>query len=492
MGRKKVLAALGIVTLLAAGLTWLAAGFRLTVDPDLQLDRITSAHPEVHIPADVRLDVRAFYENRQQAPAWIVEQTLDAKVPAALDLLETAIFHGLDPEDYATSSLRAHRDRLVSATAHERTSSEYQTALIDFDVQLTSALLALGHDVAVGRVPPAQVNPLWRSRRDPPSLPRTLSRAVETDLAGWLDAIAPRHPEYHALKSMLADPARLAAAGREDAASVIAANMERWRWTPDDFGPRHFYVNIPSYTLVARANGADDLSMRVVVGKAETNETPILSGRISGLVFSPSWNIPASIVSRETIPSFLRDRGYLERLGIDALRPSGGRYVRVDPVSLAGSSAGELKRMLYRQRPGPNNALGQVKFPFPNEHDVYLHDTPSDGAFSRAARALSHGCVRLERPDVLAAYALAEADEVNPKSGWTKDQVKRAMSSGREQFVRLPSAIDVHLVYFTVSVNDDGELVFLPDIYHLDTRLADADGPRRQPGSASRRVALFP
>lgn len=124
--------------------------------------------------------------------------------------------------------------------------------------------------------------------------------------------------------------------------------------------------------------------------------------------------------------------------------------------------------MLYRQRPGPDNALGQVKFPFPNEHSVYLHDTPSDGAFGRVMRAISHGCVRLEQPDVLAAWALA------PDSGdadWTGARIKRAMNSGREQFVKLPAPVQVHLVYFTVSVAPDGTLVFLPDIYHLDSRL---------------------
>jgi murein L,D-transpeptidase YcbB/YkuD len=491
MGRKKVLAALGIVALLTAALTWVAAGFRLRVDSDFQLDRITTAHPEVRIPDGVRLDVRAFYDNREQAPAWIVERSLSPKVAPALGVLETAVFHGLNPADYAAPSLRTHRDRLESAAADDRGSSEYLTALVDFDVQLTSALLSLGHDVAVGRIPPADLNPQWRSRRDPPNLPRTLSRAIETDLAGWLDSIAPRHTEYHALKSVLADPDRLSGVARDDAAAVVAANMERWRWVPDDFGARHFYVNIPSYTLIARKDGADDLAMRVVVGKSQTNETPILSSRISGLVFSPSWNIPASIVARETVPAFLRDPGYLDRLGIDALRSTSNGYVRVDAAALTGSSAGELKRMLYRQRPGPKNALGQVKFPFPNDHDVYLHDTPADEAFGRVTRALSHGCVRLERPDLLAAYSLAEANESTEKAGWTDARIKRAMASGREQFVKLPSAINVHLVYFTASVNGAGELVFLPDIYRLDVRQIEAGGPIRLPGSGGGRLSLL-
>jgi murein L,D-transpeptidase YcbB/YkuD len=186
---------------------------------------------------------------------------------------------------------------------------------------------------------------------------------------------------------------------------------------------------------------------------------------------------------KETVPAQLRDPRYLEKHGIDALRPGGNGFVRVDAATLRTATASELKRMLYRQRPGPDNALGQVKFPFPNEHDVYLHDTPSDGAFGRVMRALSHGCVRLERPDLAAAFALANA---SAKNDWTDARIKRAMDSGREQFVKLPAPIRVHLVYFTVSVGADGGLVFLPDIYHLDTR-----GPRRQPGVGGGRFALL-
>jgi murein L,D-transpeptidase YcbB/YkuD len=446
---------------------WAVVAFRFRVNPDVQLDRLSSAHPGVSVPGIVRLDVRAFYDGRDLAPAWVTERAPGPRVETALQLLTAATLHGLDPEDYAAETLRADRDRLAAADEATRDAGEFETALLDFDVRLTSALLALGHDVAIGRTPPADFDPLWRSRRDPPNLPRTLAHALDTDLASWLDDIAPRHAEYAALKSALADPDRLAATGRDDAAAVIAANMERWRWVPDDFGDRHFLVNIPSFTLVARHNGGDDLTMRVVVGKPDTNETPILSSEISSVVFSPSWNIPASIVVKETVPAQLRDPGYLAKHGIDALRPNGSGFARVDPATLRTASAGELKRMLYRQRPGPDNALGQVKFPFPNEHDVYLHDTPSDGAFGRVMRALSHGCVRLERPELLAAYALATDAGT---SAWTGPKIKRAMDSGREQFVKLPAPIKVHLVYFTVSVADDGTIVFLPDIYHLDKR----------------------
>lgn len=486
MGRAKVAALGGIVLVVVAGAYWAAGALRLRVDPDAQLDRITTAHPGVRIPGIVRLDVRAFYESRDLEPAWFSENTLGARVELALALLDAARFHGLNPDDYEASTLRSERAALASADDARRNTAEHSSALLDFDVRLTSALLALGHDVAVGRTPPSDLDPLWRSRRDPPNLPRTLARAIAGNISGWLDEISPRHAEYRALQAVLADPDRLDAAGRDDAAAVVAANMERWRWVPDDFGARHFLVNIPAFTLVARSNGpdgpVDDLTMRVVVGKPATNETPILSSQISSVVFSPSWNIPASIVVKETVPSILRDPNFLAKHGIDALRSSGNGYTRVDPATLAGSTASELKRMLYRQRPGPDNALGQVKFPFPNEHDVYLHDTPADATFGRVMRALSHGCVRLEQPEVLAAYALKSQ---GGEGDWTDARIKRAMASGREQFVKLPAPIRVHLVYFTASVNAQGELMFLPDIYHLDTRV-----PRRLPPFGGGRFVL--
>lgn len=468
MSRPKIAAAALILIAVVTGWIWAVYALRFRVNPDVQLDRISTADPGVRVPGVVRLDVRAFYDARDLAPAWVTERALGANVDAALQVLDAAAVHGLNPEDYAVWTLRADREALASTAAEKRDSAEYANALLDFDVRITSALLTLGHDVAIGRTPPADFDPLWRSRRDPPNLPRTLAQAIDTNLSTWLDVIEPQHAEYRALKSVMVDPTRLAATGRDDAAAVIAANMERWRWVPDDFGDRNIYVNIPSFTLVARRPGAADLTMRVVVGKAVTNETPILSSEISAVVFSPSWNIPASIAMKETVPAQLHDPDYLAKHGIDALRPSASGFVKVDAATLRAANASELKRMLYRQRPGPSNALGQVKFPFPNEHSVYLHDTPSDGAFGRVMRAISHGCVRLEQPDVLAAWALATDTGEN---GWTDAKIKRAMNSGREQFVRLPAPVRVHLVYFTVSVAPDGTLVFLPDIYGLDSRL---------------------
>lgn len=463
---KRVQVAVLAATVLAAGLWIWMASTRNRVNPDSELDLVQSTRPSLRVTDGLRLDVRAFYDGRDQAPAWISEIGVLPIAATALDTLDAAATHGLNPSDYDALDLRLTHQQLSRTDANGVTVLASADALMHFEVRLTSALLSLGHDVSVGRVPPASIDPSWQSLRTPPDLPRTLATAINGRVDQWLPAIQPRHAEYAALLAVLADEQRLAATGVDDAAMIVAANMERWRWMPDDLGARHLFVNIPSYTLVARESGKTTLSMKVVVGKARTNQTPVLSSEISSIVFSPTWGIPASIVANETVPAILRDPSYLRRQNIDVTAVTKDGVVAVDASTIVTSNAAQLRRLFYRQRPGPGNALGRVKFPFPNAHDVYLHDTPSDGSFAQTVRALSHGCVRLEQPAVLAEYVLREL------SGWTPSRITRAMNQRSEQYVKLAAPLPVHLAYFTASVDAGGALRLLPDIYGYDLRNA--------------------
>ena len=229
-----------------------------------------------------------------------------------------------------------------------------------------------------------------------------------------------------------------------DAEQLVALNMERWRWMPDSFGDRYVFVNIPSATLVARDGGADAITMKVVVGKP-INRTPVLSSAINAVVFSPYWNIPESIVSREILPAVRKNPAYLDKQNIEVIPGPNGRES-------------------YRQRPGPSNALGLVKFVFPNDFGVYMHDTPTESAFARAERALSHGCVRLEQPQSLAEWVLRGVGE------WTQPSIDAAMNGGTERWVRLSTPIPVHTAYFTVTPDASGGLQFWPDVYGFDRR----------------------
>jgi murein L,D-transpeptidase YcbB/YkuD len=195
--------------------------------------------------------------------------------------------------------------------------------------------------------------------------------------------------------------------------------------------------------------------MRVVTGKIE-NPTPIFNDDMTTVVFSPYWNVPPSIARNEILPALMRDSSYLYRNDMEVVR---GSQV-VSPWSIDWDGSGYT----VRQRPGPRNALGQVKFVFPNNFDVYLHDTPADQLFASTTRSFSHGCVRLEKPFELAQWVLSG------QSQWTPERIQAAMQAGREQHVALKSPIPVYLVYATAWVEPDGRVDFREDVYGHDAK----------------------
>ena len=269
--------------------------------------------------------------------------------------------------------------------------------------------------------------------------------------------------ELHAIKATgVVEPQTLAALNVPLDARIrqVALNLQRWRGMPDDLGERHFMVNVPYFHLVAREHGKAVMDIRVVVGKPGNN-TPLFSDEMETVVFSPYWNIPESIAQGETLPAMARDPSYLERQNIEILRV-GARGESVDPEDVDWNDAEGLKDYAFRQKPGAGNALGHVKFLFPNPHNVYLHDTPADNLFGRPTRAFSHGCVRVEEPEVLAKYVLRDVPQ------WDEASIANAMYSGVEKHIALKSKIPVHIVYFTAWVDENGGLHFQPDIYGYD------------------------
>jgi len=244
----------------------------------------------------------------------------------------------------------------------------------------------------------------------------------------------------------------------------IELNLERLRWLPEELGRRHLRVNIPDYRLELVEDSRTVLEMRVVVGKKE-NPTPVFSDQMTHLTFNPFWNIPESIAVKETVPLLLKDNKYAAKHGIQVVMKANEEEI-VDPSEIGRKEATQDAKTfpyLLRQRPGPGNALGRVKFMFPNQFNVYLHDTPTRHLFNRTERDYSHGCVRVERPVELAEYLLKE------KPGWNTDRINNAMQSGEEVSVTLGRPLPVHIVYWSVWVGESGELQRRPDIYELDT-----------------------
>jgi murein L,D-transpeptidase YcbB/YkuD len=242
----------------------------------------------------------------------------------------------------------------------------------------------------------------------------------------------------------------------------IELNMERWRWFPRDLGAVHIRVNVPEYRLDLWDHGRIALAMNVVVGAVD-KPTPIFSDTMTTVAFAPYWNVPASIANDETLPEVVSDPGFLVRNNIEVVSTTGEV---IDPATIDWSQAQEEEAFPYRfrQRPGTANSLGRVKFLFPNDFDVYLHDTPAAALFSRTYRALSHGCVRVQNPVKLAEYLLRSSRR------WDPARIEQAMNAPEEQQVKLPEPIRVHLMYWTARVDDDGTVRFFDDIYGHDAR----------------------
>ena len=249
---------------------------------------------------------------------------------------------------------------------------------------------------------------------------------------------------------------------------TIELNLERWRWLPDRMPDRHFIVNVPDFRLEAIEQGKAVMDMRVVVG-APDNKTPIFADEMTHVVFSPYWNVPPGIAQDETIPKAVNDPGFLARNNMEVVSPSGEA---IDPNSVDWSNA---KGLRIRQKPGSGNALGGVKFMFPNNFDVYLHDTNATKLFDKIERGLSHGCVRVEEPHKLAQYVLGDQPE------WTAEAIDAAMKSGQEKHVKLKTQIPVYILYKTAWVHDGG-VRFLKDLYGHDAdqaaKLWPAETPR--------------
>ncbi|MGJ8527989.1 L,D-transpeptidase family protein [Maritalea sp.] len=251
-------------------------------------------------------------------------------------------------------------------------------------------------------------------------------------------------------------PATVAALNGAHGASVedIVANMERWRWMPKNLGDFHVFVNIPEFRLQVRKSGVVQHATRVVVGKPK-HKTPVFSDEIEHVVVNPYWNVPYSIATKELLPSANGNPGYFDARNYELL--AGGKVINASSVDWANINP-KKPPFRIRQRPGRGNALGTIKFLFPNQHSVYLHDTPSKSLFGRTYRAFSHGCVRVHNPLEFANALLRYEPSLDLKK-------IKGMMGGSEKWNNLGDHIPVHLAYFTLRIGDDGTVRSYGDVY---------------------------
>jgi L,D-transpeptidase YcbB len=242
--------------------------------------------------------------------------------------------------------------------------------------------------------------------------------------------------------------------------------LERWRWLPPAFPQPPVVVNVPEFVLrVFSSDHSVALRMNVVVGKAVRHQTPVFAKDMQYIVFRPYWNVPTSILRSEIVPAIVKNRNYIANKNFEVVTYS-GTVVTDGPINDDVLAQLRAAKLMVRQKPGPDNALGLVKFLFPNEHSVYLHSTPAPQLFTQSRRDFSHGCIRVQKPAELAAYLLRN------QPPWTLEKVQAAMQSGpNNQQVNLKVPIPVLILYVTAVVEEDGSVHFFNDIYGHDKSL---------------------
>jgi L,D-transpeptidase YcbB len=454
----------------------------------------------------VRAQIDAFYSGRNYAPIWLTDGKANDRAAAAITYLGHVDADGLDPADYPVPNFAAISD---------------PAALANAEIQLTASVLTYAHHAAVGRVHWSRVSPDIEYFEKAPDPADVLAGIVgASDVAATLDAYEPQTPGYIALKAKYAEiragkldksadkigsgpvlktgmqddrvPAlrerlnvlgdggtiydkavadavkkfqqqrQLAATGTLTAATIdalngkepdhaidiILANLERWRWMPHHFPENYVLVNLPDFTLHVMHDNREIWQTRIVIGKPDM-PTPIMTADMKYITVNPTWNVPPSIVNHEYLPALAQDPTVLDRMGLKVgHNPDGSVHIW--------------------QPPGDKNALGRIRFNFPNKFLVYQHDTPDKYMFAYDKRAFSHGCMRVQNPP---HYAEVLLSLVRPNDGYSEDRIKKMIAEGGETDIQFPTFIPVNLTYQTAFVDDDGKLQFRDDVYGRDKQL---------------------
>jgi L,D-transpeptidase YcbB len=395
-----------------------------------------------------RTAVEAFYRGRDFTPLWVNAAGSLPNTRQAVNFLHSVAADGLDPKDYPTPMF-ADLD---------------PTRLAADEVTLTNSIAAFVRHASNGRVAFSRVSGSIYFDLQSPDLQQVLEKiASSNEITATLDSFNPQQPQYKELKAALAraretrDADAVIAAtktntldhqnghGQTVRIDTVLANMERWRWLPRDLGAACVMVNIPDYTLTVTNNGKSVWSTRIVVGEPGRRATPLMAETMKYITFNPTWNVPPSIIRNEYLPALAQDPTVLGRMGLRIGRNSDGSI------------------RIY-QPPSERNALGRVRFNFPNQFLVYQHDTPDKYMFSKTARAYSHGCMRVEHPDQYAEILLSISQ---PEEGYTVQRIRSLYGRG-ERNVNLKTPIPVYLTYQTAFIDDAGQLQTRPDIYGLD------------------------
>jgi murein L,D-transpeptidase YcbB/YkuD len=479
--------------------------------------------------AELLVVLAQFYQERQMAPLWLDTEGPSARAGALAAVLRSADQRGLDPEDYdasiitgllaaATPDQRAELELRLSLGLLEITSDLASGRLEP--QQVNPELFVYPHEVdpaavirAAAAAPdiaafaatyePTQQEYLrlkaaladyralaaaggWPTIADGPTLkpgtagPRVAQLRARLDVpaargadpAHFDPALVEAVKKFQALQGLEQDGligqntlAELNVPAEERIRQILL-NLERRRWMPDDPGDRYVFVNLADFELKVVDGPRTVFDTRVVVG-APYHRTPVFSGEMTYIEINPYWNVPPSIARKELLPKIKEDPGYLAANNFELLSDWSDSARALDPHSIDWSAV-TPERFTYklRQGPGPGNALGHIKFMFPNQFNIYLHDTPARGLFAREVRDFSHGCIRVENPETFGTFVL------DRQPGWSLETINAAIAAGKRQIVSLDQPLPVHITYLTAWVNKDGSVNFRRDVYGRDAILA--------------------
>jgi murein L,D-transpeptidase YcbB/YkuD len=460
-----------------------------------------------------------FYARRAFKPAWSTEHGPNRLADDLVAALQRADLEGLTPGEYHLARIQGLLDSVRADAGAGMPSPPERLARVD--LLLTDAFLLYGSHLLSGRVDPETLHPRWEANRRGADLAMVLQDALSArNVARALQRLAPPQDGYRRLREALVRERAIATAGgwpqlaagappesiaarlriegdtslrafqarhgldttgvrdadtraalnvtAEARVAQLRLNLERWRWLPQDLGRRRITVNIPSYELQVIEDEEVVLQMRVVVGR-QYRRTPVFSDTVRYIVLNPFWYVPRTIAVEELLPKIQNDPSYLERFGMQVFQ--GSAPINPDSNDWATVTPDNFPYRVH-QEPGRLNALGRIKFMFPNQYDVYLHDTPSRNLFNETQRDFSHGCIRVEKPIALATYLM------RGNGRWNQKTIEAALDEGTERAIYLPRPEPIHLLYWTAWADEGGVIQFRPDIHELDPVLSAAlDAP---------------
>jgi murein L,D-transpeptidase YcbB/YkuD len=425
--------------------------------------------------------ITAFYEGNDYDPVLLMRHLPKEGLKVLEDHLNKVGTHGLSPEMFDAGQFAKLIGELYDKKAIKTVEKAYRV-IAELELATANSLIGYSNALQYGIVSPRKIYAHYYTKTKRPDSAGVMSVLAVKDLKSYLDSIQPKSKSYLTLQKALAEGLTAPGLTKEETARVLEVNMERLRWKNRNNDQKLVLVNIPDYRLDVIEDGKSVLNMKVCVGEGRkikatdqlkeydendlkkdrpfNRETPQLGSMINSVQVNPVWNIPESIATKEISKYAAADPYYLANNNIDVYLD--GNLIE-DPETIDWSAADAGKVYTFKQRSGNDNSLGKIKFLFPNESSVYLHDTPAKEAFKLPVRAISHGCVRVEKPLELARVLFGEGDKF--------ELIKKEMAQTTAQTARdiaLPDKVAVYLTYFTCWADENGVLQFRKDIYGQD------------------------